>query len=366
VKRRSLELTDKGMHYMEALSQARDEWNNPRLRPVQHAELRMPYAGQMNSALSAPVRCHLGYVGTFEHPVAGRFRLTVSTFEQMVANLSRFSPVKPMLDMDHQSTKLGEGATILCCGFVDSLEIQEDKLYGYLSFTDEGIQATKKNGYRHLSMTIVEGNDRNTGASTGAMLHSVALTRQPFLTGLEPLWLSELKMPHFTRIRTPGSWAPNTVLTDVEMEKIDAQLTAAINGDGGGSWAPSAQITLSGTNGLHSLVLKGGGTAGSPGWTASPTEIAHDIFTTFNEDAEFTQQVVIEDAEINGALEINGSSSNVGNFTNYNAITNQGTITNTGSGIISTQGNKLELTGTFSYPQRNPAAATISRASSIE
>jgi hypothetical protein len=53
-------------------------------------------------------------------------------------------------------------------------------------------------------------------------------------------------MTHFSRIRAPGFWTLGSDLLPVEMESIDACLSKAINGDGGGVWAPSSVIEIGG------------------------------------------------------------------------------------------------------------------------
>ncbi len=53
-------------------------------------------------------------------------------------------------------------------------------------------------------------------------------------------------MAHFDRIRDPGFWVALGNLLASEMELFDAHLAGAINGDGGGVWAPSSLIEIGG------------------------------------------------------------------------------------------------------------------------
>lgn len=53
-------------------------------------------------------------------------------------------------------------------------------------------------------------------------------------------------MAHLVRVRSPGTWLSLSTLLASEMESLDAQLYKAINGDGGGVWAPSAIIEIGG------------------------------------------------------------------------------------------------------------------------
>lgn len=65
-------------------------------------------------------------------------------------------------------------------------------------------------------------------------------------------------MAHNVRIRLVGGWAASTVWTPSEAQTADNYMFASINGDDGGSWAPTTKITLTGVQGLHSFVLRGG------------------------------------------------------------------------------------------------------------
>jgi hypothetical protein len=51
---------------------------------------------------------------------------------------------------------------------------------------------------------------------------------------------------HFVRVRASGFWTLLSVVDPAEFELLDEQLSMAINGDEGGSWAPSAPIIIGG------------------------------------------------------------------------------------------------------------------------
>lgn len=136
-------------------------------------------------------------------------------------------------------------------------------------------------------------------------------------------------MAHYTRVRTFGGWAALTTLTATEMEKFDSQAFGAINGDAGGSWAPSAEITLTGTFGLRSTTFKAGpNISGNPAFEVDPItgDILHkgisrftgnSIFTgavtlngisLFNADATFTDDAIFNgNADFNAIVEIPSS-----------------------------------------------------------
>ncbi len=54
-------------------------------------------------------------------------------------------------------------------------------------------------------------------------------------------------MSHFVNVRAGAVWAGTSDLLSAEMAVFDTQLFKAINGDGGGTWAPSAVITIGGS-----------------------------------------------------------------------------------------------------------------------
>lgn len=54
-------------------------------------------------------------------------------------------------------------------------------------------------------------------------------------------------MAHNTRIRTAGNWTTNSTVLQAEFEALDQAQFEAINGDDGGTWAPSAAIIIGGS-----------------------------------------------------------------------------------------------------------------------
>jgi hypothetical protein len=102
-------------------------------------------------------------------------------------------------------------------------------------------------------------------------------------------------MAHFTRVRTTGMWTVS-VLDPTELEKFDANQFAAINGDAGGTWAPSAVITIGGSG----IALTGVASFAANVSFGASSNVGFDPGTgVFNcgKTAEFAQTV-----EIYGAL----------------------------------------------------------------
>lgn len=53
-------------------------------------------------------------------------------------------------------------------------------------------------------------------------------------------------MAHFVRLRPSGFWTISTTVSPAEFEAFDERQFKSINGDDGGTWAPSSQIVLGG------------------------------------------------------------------------------------------------------------------------
>lgn len=58
-------------------------------------------------------------------------------------------------------------------------------------------------------------------------------------------------MAHNARIRPDSKWVTGPPLAGSEITTVDVNLTKAINGDGGGTYTPSAQIVIGGAAGLR-------------------------------------------------------------------------------------------------------------------
>lgn len=121
-------------------------------------------------------------------------------------------------------------------------------------------------------------------------------------------------MAHNSRIRADiTAWATGTVVSDAEFNALDAAQFAAINGDDGGSWAPSAFIGIGGSglrmlSGSHQLNGALSCTSGSSITVASGAAVTLASGSTFTANAELTLN---HGASVNSAstLSIGGSST---------------------------------------------------------
>lgn len=103
-------------------------------------------------------------------------------------------------------------------------------------------------------------------------------------------------MAHNARIRTFGFWTDTTPVTAAEYEALDQAQFEAINGDLGGTWAPSAPIIIGGAGveiggaGLTTTTINGAWTCDSTpeavGWKATNIDpndgFIFDAAKTFN------------------------------------------------------------------------------------
>jgi len=69
-------------------------------------------------------------------------------------------------------------------------------------------------------------------------------------------------LSHFLYIKSGGNWTVGDGFSESEIELLDAQLFAALNGDGGGTWAPSAKIVVGGSG--MQITYSGGATPDFP------------------------------------------------------------------------------------------------------
>ncbi len=194
-------------------------------------------------------------------------------------------------------------------------------------------------------------------------------------------------MSHGTRSRPFGFWILGSTIDPAELEAFDASQFVAINGDAGGTWAPSTPIILGGANPLNiagpmhvltgggSIVVDVGGTAifsGSAefGGTVAidgPTEFSNDVLfddtstvtlagtTTVPALAAF-HTAISSDMVVNGTAEFHGATL----FTATNAFT--GAVAMSGTTTL-TGATSLDGANTVTGPTTISGAAIISGAS---
>ena len=99
-------------------------------------------------------------------------------------------------------------------------------------------------------------------------------------------------MAHFDRVK-PGGWVLNEVLDHALMNDLDTNMSKALNGDEGGTWAPSAEIVIGGSGLRLTTLLRAFG-----GLSVQGGDLA-----------------VSQDAAIQGTLAVDGESTLTGDVT---------------------------------------------------
>lgn len=106
----------------------------------------------------------------------------------------------------------------------------------------------------------------------------------------------------FARIRAPGMWLDTSVVEDTEFEQFDLNISRAVDGFAGGTYAPSAAIILGGS-----------------GLQMTGAFVANGAFTV-NSNALFTENVTVSETlavnsfiDLNGGLDVSGDASFHGN-----------------------------------------------------
>ena len=103
-------------------------------------------------------------------------------------------------------------------------------------------------------------------------------------------------MAHNTRIRSGGLWITGSTITQDELEQFDQAQYEAINGDDGGTWAPSAVITIGGSGvtvtgpaRLSDVIAATWNAGGLATFTGAATIATFDnsALLTVTDDAEF-------------------------------------------------------------------------------
>jgi hypothetical protein len=164
-----------------------------------------------------PKRIELSFIGNdpqdgsplYEHPIAttGRwfkggapFSLSLADFETIVSNHQKLANGEVNLDYDHASehTREAQGQPIPAAGWVRNLRIIRNSdggtLMGTFKFTPRAAKMIADEEYKYLSAGIyLQSQDKDTGQLQGPILHSVALTNQPFQEHLPPLHLTEVQ-----------------------------------------------------------------------------------------------------------------------------------------------------------------------------
>ncbi|WP_084612695.1 phage protease [Pseudogulbenkiania sp. MAI-1] len=123
--------------------------------------------------------------GSFTDPRYGRFEITRDMLLGMIKNFdARTLGVDVFLDVAHEPDK-GAAAT------VKKLAIEGNKLRALVEWTDYGVEAVQKRGFKYLSADYHENfRDNEQGNLHGPLLQGAGLTTRPVIKHLDPVQLS--------------------------------------------------------------------------------------------------------------------------------------------------------------------------------
>ena len=138
------------------------------------------------SDVEIPERVNAMRVGTFNHPVYGEIELSQERLQRFADNVNaKVRGIDPDIDYDHKA-KDGKAA-----GWVRSAEVDGDKLWLTIEWTEPAKEAIQNKEYRYFSPEYLDIWEDSTGQEYEDVLAGGALTNRPFLKDLVPLNFSE-------------------------------------------------------------------------------------------------------------------------------------------------------------------------------
>jgi len=128
--------------------------------------------------------------GKWEGHHSGKpFSIDKKFMENMLANFNN-QKIDTVCDYEHQTVTVTEGSAP-ASGWIKSLEIEDNKLYAFVEWTEQAKELIKNKEYKHISPVFLPNTkDRITGENIGWTLHSLALTNRPFLEELGEVFLN--------------------------------------------------------------------------------------------------------------------------------------------------------------------------------
>lgn len=124
--------------------------------------------------------------GSFNHPRYGRFKVSRELLEGMVRNFeARTYGQDVFIDVGHRPQ---EGAA----GEIKRLFVEGNRLRALVEWTEYGIEAIKKRGFRYLSAEYHDNwKDNEEGEEHGPVLFGAGLVTRPHIKRMEPVQLAE-------------------------------------------------------------------------------------------------------------------------------------------------------------------------------
>jgi hypothetical protein len=132
-----------------------------------------------------PKRIHVVPLGTWDHPVYGKFSITRDSVREFISNFSAGIRAEGRLPITAGHDTLQETPAV---GWLTQLSEGAHGLYADVEWTPDGERQLAEGGFKYLSPEwYVEYTDPATNANYKHVLVGAALTNKPFFRELEPV-----------------------------------------------------------------------------------------------------------------------------------------------------------------------------------
>ena len=160
--------------------------------------------------------------GEWQGHRAGAFRIDSGDLEKIKINFDA-RKVDTVIDYEHQSLYGNEAPA---AGWIKSMHIKDNKLYGMVSWTDRAKEYIKNGEYRYLSPVFnFAAVDKKSGAWIGCELESVAFTNTPFLDELDEVRANKALSPSQKEETTNHKGENMDKLKELENENLALKAT---------------------------------------------------------------------------------------------------------------------------------------------
>ena len=162
-------------------------------------------------------------LGSFSHPQYGRFEINRTLLDGMVNNFNAKTYGQEIfMDVGHEPQKGSAGD-------IRKLFVDGGRLRAVVEWTDYGIEAIKKRGFRYISADFIENwTDHEFEQQHGPVLFGAALVTRPHIKNMDPVQLSEVngtEVKTFIHHRTISHIKTEAIKMKKLLEKLKAKFT---------------------------------------------------------------------------------------------------------------------------------------------
>jgi len=156
-------------------------------------------------------------VGSWDGHRAGKFSLSIATFEMIIKNFKDSDSKDIVCDYEHQTLS---GDIAEASGWCNDLKVDGDSLYAKVEWLPEAKEQIKAKKYKYLSPVLDPHTiDQISGEDIGWSLHSIALTNKPFFAELK-----EVKVN-----KNSNHNKEENIMDEKEFQKLQDDLKAALD-----------------------------------------------------------------------------------------------------------------------------------------